>query len=907
MPIPIQNPRPCSCRGPSAISILLILALAGTALPLEAKERGVKAVLSLCADATKEGGIAHIASDENEGRFARIDSRVSMGFREEALWFRIDLPPAANMPPAAEYRIFLRSTYIDDIKAYVFSSSSAGPSDLAEKNFEYGIAGYSLDPGVRAARIYFRVASDAPVKFEALVSGSSGGPVGHYLFIGLFLGFFFVFFLTALLFCVSDGDAALSGRIALAVYIACAILYVAASSGLGWHFLWKGNAFFEKRAAPLCTCAVIFFALVLARSVLALKQRAPAFDIAFLVLQILSPAVMVGLFLIDYRAIMNLGGILVLISMAAIIAACGYGVLKRWRQSYFLLPAFLAFALGAAAAQGITFGAFAKIQELNPEYWGFAIQVCLLSIGYRDALGALRAGKLKAAKLGRVVLAERTRGDAKMGFFSAFSHEIKNPLALIDASLQAVGRGEYGKSVPSDHRAFSLMRKNLHRLERLVDGALDVIEIEEGKRKASPETVDLGAAVALFASEFKSGFQSKDVEFTAEAPAGIEGCVDRRHFEIIAYNLIANALRRAPEGSAIRLHLKMDGDAVALEISDSGRRIDASTRESVFDLYRTDFDGSATGNEDTFIGLCQARQLARLNSGELSLSPSNPEGETFLLRLPAATQKCGERPAPSSEPESEKLSAYRPEPPEHRAKGENADAARRSEAPTHGKAIKAGQRRILVVEDAPDLLEFLAEALGKDFVIDTATNGSQALSLLKEGQLPDLIVSDVMMPIMDGTALLARLKADDRLASIPLIFLTARNQAQDRIKSIQGGAVGYISKPFFYEELKAAVDNILAVREGGIRDAERRVIEAIHGGLDNFPQPREIDVERAMEAFGFTKQEREVAVLVATGKSDKEIAGVLGLSSRTVSNYVSRLLKKADASSRTELTARLSG
>jgi DNA-binding NarL/FixJ family response regulator len=163
------------------------------------------------------------------------------------------------------------------------------------------------------------------------------------------------------------------------------------------------------------------------------------------------------------------------------------------------------------------------------------------------------------------------------------------------------------------------------------------------------------------------------------------------------------------------------------------------------------------------------------------------------------------------------------------------------------------------------------------------------------------------MPIMDGSALLARLKADDRLKSIPLIFLTARNQAQDRIKSIQGGAVAYISKPFFYEELKAAVDNILAVREGGIRDAERRIIEAIHGGLDNSSKPREIDVERAMEAFGFTKQECEVAVLVATGKSDKEIAGVLGLSSRTVSNYVSRLLKKADASSRTELTARLNG
>src|SRR5512133_2670770 len=163
MHVAISKPRPSPRPGWNAAKLILIRVLAATALPLQAKERGSgeSALLFICADARPEEGIAELASEKNEARFARIDGRVSLGIREEALWFRLELPPRAS-----GREVFLRSTYMDGIRAYISPSFSAAPGGYAEKDFAYGIAGYSLDPGDTAERIYFRVQSDAPVKFE---------------------------------------------------------------------------------------------------------------------------------------------------------------------------------------------------------------------------------------------------------------------------------------------------------------------------------------------------------------------------------------------------------------------------------------------------------------------------------------------------------------------------------------------------------------------------------------------------------------------------------------------------------------------------------------------------------------------------------------------------------------------
>jgi DNA-binding NarL/FixJ family response regulator/signal transduction histidine kinase len=753
----------------------------------------------------------------------------------------------------------------------------------------------------------------AGIKFDAQIIPAAAVSPNDLIALGVYLGLFAAFLIMAVSFLVADRGAPLPERLIMAFYAAAAIFFVAASSGLGWRLLWPGNAFLEKRMTILCACAIVFLAIWLVRNTLALKRRARAFDVALLALQAALPPAMAGVLVLDLRAAASAAWFLLMASMIAIFAACLYGALKRWRRAFFLLPAFAAFFLGEAASMGLALGAPGPVDWIKPEYLGLAIQICILSIERRDAFGARLGDELQAARLGRVVLAEVSRKDAKAGFFSALSHEIKNPIALLDASLQALGRGEYGASVPVSHAAFALMRKNLHRLERLVDGALDVIEVEEGKREALPEPVDLAAGLSLYAAEFDSAFAAKEVSLSTEAGAGVYGLVDRRHFEIIAFNLVANALRRSSEGGTVSLRLRRDGAASCLlEVSDSGPRIDAAQRESIFDLYRTSFDGSRTGNEDTFIGLCQARQLARLNGGELSLGEPRGLGETFVLRLGLTESRPSARDIALAEPGDEKPAAYRFEPDDggiRRAGVEALHARGQDAAPepetVYRKRGSGGERRILVVEDAPELLDFLAEALGKDFTVATAGNGAEALTAMKSGWIPDLVVSDIMMPIMDGPALLSRMKEDVRLASVPLIFLTARNQAEDRVKSFRDGAVAYIAKPFFYEELKAAVDNILALRESGMQAAERRIIEAIHGRREGPGEQRGPAINETMDAFGFTKQEREVAIQLATGKSDKEIASTLVLSPRTVSNYVGRMLKKAGVSSRTELTVRL--
>jgi DNA-binding NarL/FixJ family response regulator len=214
-------------------------------------------------------------------------------------------------------------------------------------------------------------------------------------------------------------------------------------------------------------------------------------------------------------------------------------------------------------------------------------------------------------------------------------------------------------------------------------------------------------------------------------------------------------------------------------------------------------------------------------------------------------------------------------------------------------------KRILVVEDSADLLEFLEDSLSREYRVDLAANGLEALNIMKTGRIPDLIISDVMMPVMDGPTLLKQLKQSERLASIPLIFLTARNQPNERVQSIVDGAVAYIAKPFFFEELQAAIDNILKLKDSGIKEVERRLMSALHAKPDEASFHGGEGFEAKADKFGFSKQEREVASLLITGKSDKEIAAALSLSPRTVSNYMGKMLKKAQVSGRTELATRL--
>lgn len=870
-----------------AFASLLILAAA--ARPLSALDRGALSVSAL-EGAGAAAGAAEIAAAANEGRFVPLGGYVGLGFRKGAVWFRIDIPPGA--PGRA---LFLRSGFLGELTAYRSLGGSFEP-----RAFEYGPSGYLLGVGEDPSRIYLRIDTESVIKFDAEILPRADFPSGGLIALGAYLGIFAAFLLMALAFLGADRGAPLSQRIVMVLYSASALAFVAASSGLGWRLLWAGNAFLEKRMPLLFGSATVFLALYLVRDALALKRRARRFDVALLALQAALPPAAAGILFLNFRAAASAALFLVMASLCAIFAACVYGALKRWRPAFFLLPAFAAYFTGQAASMGLVLGALGPVDLIRPDYLGLAVQLCILSLERRDAIGARLEDRLQSARLGGFALADASLKDARSGFFSALSHELKNPIALIDASLQAVGRGEYGGSVPIGHAAFALMRRNLHRLERLVDGALDVIEVEEGKRSASPEPIDLGAGLELFASEFKSAFSSKEVSLRTEAEAGVFGLVDRRHLEIIAFNLISNALRRSSQGGSVSLRLSKEGDAACvLEVADAGPRIDPALRDSIFDAYRAGFDGSRAGNEDTYIGLCQARQLARLNGGELGLREARGSGEAFVLRLPSTQRRPAEPGRATAQADAGDATPYRLDPGEEPSPPLPAAARRR---PGDFR-----ERRILVVEDAPELLEFLSEALGKDFEVSTAANGAEALSAMKSGMVPDLVVSDIMMPVMDGPALLSRMKEDERLATVPFIFLTARNQAEDRIKSFRDGAVGYIAKPFFYEELKAAVDNILAVREGGMQAAERRVIEAIHGRRAGAGEKLGPSIEETMDSFGFTKQEREVAALLATGKSDKEIASSLGLSSRTVSNYVGRMLKKADVASRTELTVRLNG
>jgi PAS domain S-box-containing protein len=509
------------------------------------------------------------------------------------------------------------------------------------------------------------------------------------------------------------------------------------------------------------------------------------------------------------------------------------------------------------AASGDTGRAGALIVGLSP--------FRLFDESYRGFL-SLVAGQIAAAiSNAQAYEQERKRAEvlaeldhAKTAFFSNVSHEFRTPLTLMLGPLEdLLAKSE--QEDPLEHRQLiSLAHRNGLRLLKLVNALLDFSRIEAGRIEANYRPVDLAALTAELASNFRSAIDKAGLRLVVDCrPLPEPVHVDRDMWEKVVLNLLSNAFKFTFEGEIIvRVRSSTDRRSAEVEVSDTGTGIPAEELPYLFERFRRVEGARGRTIEGSGIGLALVQELVKLHGGSIRVSSEVDRGSTFkvdlplgLSHLPAEKIKAGRARVPTGV----RAQAYVEEALGWLSPDAHVDALPASGTEDLGGAelTEAGKDRlVLLADDNADMRRYVEQLLsGTGYVVDAVADGAEALAAARQRK-PDLILSDVMMPQLDGFGLLARLREDEALKEIPVILLSARAGEEAKVEGLRAGADDYLIKPFSARELLARVETNLKLAD--IRKESATVLREEAEILDILNQvgttiAAEIDLERAVQ------------------------------------------------------------
>jgi PAS domain S-box-containing protein len=432
---------------------------------------------------------------------------------------------------------------------------------------------------------------------------------------------------------------------------------------------------------------------------------------------------------------------------------------------------------------------------------------------YRGFLSLVSGQIAKSIADARLLDQERERAEAlakldraKTTFFSNISHELRTPLTLILAPLEELLSQDDPITVSASD--LQLVHRNVLRLLKLVNTLLDFSRIEAGRTQARYELTFLGEVTTDIASVFRSAIEKAGLQFEVNCPdLGEPVYVDLQMWEKIVLNLISNALKFTPAGK-ISVELKQVGDRAQLSVSDTGVGIPKPELPKIFERFHRVEGVAGRTHEGTGIGLALVQELVKLHGGTISVQSESGGGARFVVSLPFGSAHLPKERIGHSADNSAKQ--------QNRTMFENEaltwfplDANYQDILATvstaNAKRIFGRTPCILLAEDNADMRVYLRRLLSADgYQIDTAANGEEALSLASKRSY-DLILSDVMMPKLDGIQLLRAIRQDPNLQTTPLVLVSARAGEEFRIQGMNAGADDYLTKPFTARELLSRI------------------------------------------------------------------------------------------------------
>jgi signal transduction histidine kinase/CheY-like chemotaxis protein len=438
----------------------------------------------------------------------------------------------------------------------------------------------------------------------------------------------------------------------------------------------------------------------------------------------------------------------------------------------------------------------------------------LMAGQFAGAIANIRA--FETERLRAESLAELDR--AKTTFFSDVSHELRTPLTLLLGPIGDVLE-DAATLLPADvQEQLTLAMRNGQRLQRLVNDLLDFASIEAGRANPVRVETDVATFTTELAGIFRAATERAGLRLTVDCPPlGRPAFVDPRMWEKVVVNLLANAVKYTFVGG-IDVGLRAEADRFVLTVSDTGVGIVAEELPQLFQRFHRVAGATARTREGTGLGLALVHELAALHGGTVTVASEPGTGSTFTVALPYGS---------SDVRDDARRSAARP-----------SDAARGEAASWEDDTSRPGEAAatpgtVLVVDDNADMRAYLTRLLGPHWSVRTTANGEEALAAVAE-RAPDIVLTDVMMPRVDGFELLRALRGDPGTAGIPVIMLTARAGQEASVEGLEAGADDYLAKPFRADELIARV-RVALERSAGRRSAA--AVEAAPSAPARVPDP----------------------------------------------------------------------
>ena len=450
-------------------------------------------------------------------------------------------------------------------------------------------------------------------------------------------------------------------------------------------------------------------------------------------------------------------------------------------------------------------------RSFDPAYQGF-IELLTAQV----AAAVARADEYERARERADALAEIDR--AKTAFFSNVSHEFRTPLTLMLGPLEdALAAAEPASTGQRERLEIAL--RNALRLLRLVNSLLDFSRIEAGRVEGSYLPTDLAALTADLASSFRSATDKAGLRLTVDAPRLSQvAYVDRDMWEKIVLNLVSNAFKFTFVGEISISVREMDG-AARLTVRDTGIGIPASQIEKLFDRFHRVEGARGRSFEGSGIGLALVRELVKLHDGEIAVESEEGRGSAFHVTIPLGiahlpperVKTASDETATTSRSQTFVEEALRWLPGDAGDALLDAGAAR--DVPRGGAAHRTQmeRRRVLLADDNTDLRDYISRLLlDHGYEVETVADGEAALAALR-AQRPDILVTDVMMPRLDGYGLLMAVREDASLRDLPIVMLSARAGDDAKVEGLDAGADDYLTKPFSARELLARVGANIAM------------------------------------------------------------------------------------------------
>jgi len=425
----------------------------------------------------------------------------------------------------------------------------------------------------------------------------------------------------------------------------------------------------------------------------------------------------------------------------------------------------------------------------------------------------------------------------KTRFFANVSHEFRTPLTLILSPLENMLMKENLEE--NDRNNLEMMYRNAVRLLGLINQLLDLSKIDAGRLKVELIEYDIYKVLRLIARSFTPMAERKKIEYQVEIPDGeLITYFDRDKLEKIITNLLTNAFKFTPEKGKVSCKIKFNDrkegmikNSLEIIVQDSGRGIPVEQLEKIFDRFYQVADTWKNGISGTGIGLSLTKELVTLQHGKIVVESKPDEGSRFIIKIPLGKDHLKEH-----EFEVKKLEEIKDDLLIIKCRMHDYEGA--DEKSDNFISEDVDQPVVLIVEDNADVRQHIYENFEKEYLVKQAKNGKEgwekAVALV-----PDLIISDVMMPEMNGVELCKKLKTDERTSHIPAVLLTARADVEDKIEGLETGADDYITKPFNIKELLTRSKNLIEQRKK-LREKYTHQIDL---------EPGEINVKSADERF----------------------------------------------------------